>query len=171
MAISNEILSKIKVDFYRGSDNQTLLFYNQGQEELFWYWFKKNAIKYEPKDKLQVNKLKEGIIPSRCFGNSQVMAYKKDKDYCEGFVEVKEDFIFHGFNVHGIFAEDYTIAKNPKHFKYSGGKLPSEYYGIIIPRDFMIKENKQLIDENDATIPFLIYKYFLAQNYILIKLT
>jgi len=166
MAISNIILSQIKGDFYRGSDTLTLIFNNQEEENLFWSWFKENAVKYKFKDKLEYNTLMDRIIPSRCFGNSQVIALKMEKDYGEGFVKVEGNFILHGFNIHGIFAEDYTIAKSPQSFKDTGGKLPSEYYGIIIPKDFMTEENKQLIDENDTNIPFLISKYFLALNNI-----
>ncbi|WP_319503755.1 hypothetical protein [Bacteroides graminisolvens] len=128
--------------------------------EDFFIWFFENAYVFDVSSTLDEAILNDRkIIESRCFGNSQYIANKYRKGYLEGFIlySTYDIYIPHGFNMHDEKVEDYTLAPND---------LSSEYYGIIIPIDFVLKYNGKDIDSPSANASLLV-EYYREQTKLL----
>jgi len=103
-------------------------------------------------------------ILGRCFGNSQAITLSENIDYFEGFMKCNDNFILHGFNVYNNEVIDYTVNSNKCKFKDRDGNLPSEYYGIKINKNIIIKYNKDLIKEKSLNIRPLLKKLFELES-------
>ena len=112
-----------------------------GEEEIFMEWFLENANVYTNIEKIFTFEqiYDENIKKNRCFGNSQYITNKCNKTYAEGFILypfnqnlLPDRYIIHGFNLENEIVLDYTLNKVilPEY-------LPKEYFGIIIPKEFI----------------------------------
>lgn len=158
MGINREILNEIKTDFYTGPDNQVL---NIEDKDPFWEWFMENANGFDIcKDFVDLY-TNESNLTGNCFGNSLKVSHEEGIDYCEGFSKVKGSFILHGFNLIDNCVIDSTGQSNPELFQDINGRLPTEYYGIIIPTDFLPEELSTSQDNNYINISSRLYDYYL----------
>lgn len=162
MSFSNQIIDEIIHNFYSGSDTQTLVL-RQSEKSNFWKWFASNVRKFSVSNYPDLNFINDSNFAGGCFGNSQIIAFKSEKEYCEGFAKVKGNFIFHGFNISNNEVEDYTVLNNKEIFYDMNGDLPNIYYGIKIPKEFIEQCNKMEIEENQLNINHLIDKFFRSK--------
>ena len=159
MAVPRQIMEKIKQDFWTSPYNE-LLDLTESESNQFLEWFGNTVNKFEISNKPDEKLINDSNIPGRCFGNSQIISINNPQEYYEGFVKSKDGFNLHGFNIKNKTVEDYTVLSNPNNFKDSNGNLPSEYYGIMIPKNFITEHNIQDIETNSYNISQLIDKYF-----------
>ncbi len=159
MPVPKKIMDKIKNDFWSSPDNE-LLDLKDSELVKFLEWFESNANKFEISNNPNKKLINKSNIPGRCFGNSQIISINNPQEYSEGFIKVKGTYNLHGFNIKDNTVEDYTVLSNPEVFKDDNGNLPTEYYGILIPKDFITKHNNHLIKINSMNIPQLIDKYY-----------
>jgi len=159
MSVPKDIMEKIRLDFWTSPDNE-LLELNNSERAGFLEWFEKTANKIWTSSNPDKRLISDSNITGRCFGNSQIIAINNPQEYCEGFMKCKDGYNLHGFNFANNAVEDYTVLSNPNDFKDNNGNLPSEYYGILIPKEFIKKHNILLIESNSIKIPQLIDKYY-----------
>jgi len=159
MTIEANVLNDIRYDFSTGPDTEENNFAN---DEPFWNWFRENTNSYYQCDIKDLAYTDESNLPGNCFGNSQRITQQDDLEYCEGFVKVNGAYIFHGFNVLNNCIIDSTIQSNPNSFIDNSGELPSEYIGVVIPKDF-VEDNASLdVTETSINQPSLLYEYYLS---------
>jgi len=165
MSISKDILNLIIHDYNSSPDNNQLSIADT-EIEKFWNWFMKNAEKYDVSKNNDESLIGEHNIAGRCFGNSQNIALKNNKSYHEGFMKSKMGFVLHAFNTNENKVEDYTALSNKdkKEFIDDNGNLPTEYYGVKIPNDFIDEHNSDGIKNNDVNISHLIGTYFKSES-------
>jgi len=156
-------MDQIMFDFHAGPDNQNLHFTRHEIND-FWNWFGAEAINYEISNDPNYNLINSSNRPGRCFGNAQVIAINNNKSYCEGFANMQGSFNLHGFNLYNEMVEDYTVLSNQGDYRDSEGRLPSEYYGILIPNEFILQHNRFDIENNHMNIPPLLADYFRAMT-------
>ena len=157
MSINEGVLNRLKRDFHQNRDDETLLFADEVEENLFWDWFQNEAEQYTISNTHNSTLIGAHNIGSRCFGNSQTICYNEDLGYCEGFVLVNDEFVFHGYNLNtdGL-VEDYTVLSNPEAF----GTVTCDYYGVKIDKDFICDNNLEVLVDGAMNIPHLLLKYY-----------
>lgn len=141
------------------------LFENDSERIAFKEWFLKEAKKYNYHTHYKYSQeLLESIIPAGCYGNGQYLAIKDKNKYVEGLVSpngtyVNDEYIPHGFNLAQKRVVDFTYKKivneTPKYLS----KLPTEYWGIEIPYDYILQESKK----NEKISPYFLHKPLLLQ--------
>jgi hypothetical protein len=158
MAISQQILDQIKYDFYTGADTQT---FDILIDDPFWEWFMNNANQYMPCQDCDALYPEDQNMAGNCFGNSQRFAVREGVEYCEGFMRVRNCFIFHGFNLFDDCVLDCTLHSNQNQFIDDNGLLPNVYYGVVIPNN--LYENNMTDDciNNPINLEHEVYNYFL----------
>lgn len=161
MAISGKIMAQIKYDFYSGADTQT---FDIPSEDPFWNWFKNNANQYLPCMDCDSRYPVDQNMAGNCFGNSQRFAVAEGLVYCEGFMHVGNYYYFHGFNLSDGCVLDCTVHNNQNQFIVATGRLPNEYYGVVIPET--LYENNLTDDNinNPINLEHEVYNYFLDTN-------
>lgn len=138
--------------------------FDNDEEDKFMEWFLENAYSFKTSSILNESIINDSkVIANRCFGNSQYIANKYNSEYVEGFILYEDSYIPHGFNLCSDRVNDFTLTKVS-----SVNKLPKEYYGIIIPIDFIIKKQREDIDLPSINTP-LIIEYFREQQSIIKK--
>jgi hypothetical protein len=109
--------------------------------------------------------LEETNYKGNCFDIAQKSHKKYNLDYCEGFLTLGDEPIYHGFNVKKNKIIDYTVKKHLSDYKSMNlGKLPSDYCGIKIPNKFIESENSKYINDDSINIPPLLYRYFKSNQ-------
>ncbi len=127
-------------------------------KKLFWKWFENKAIQL-PVIQVNTEKFASILKEARCYGNSQTIAISSNYKYYEGFLQLNDDFIPHGFNGNQSEYHDYTISAFPDNYYQNNRTLPSNYYGVLIPVEFINEYSpnvKALPNDNNS----LIYSYF-----------
>jgi len=158
MAITREILNQIKIDFYTGADTQI---FDIPIDDPFWEWFMNNANHYLPCHACDALYPVGQNMAGNCFGNSQRFSVREGIEYCEGFVRVRNSFIFHGFNLFDDCVLDCTIHSNQRHFIDDRGRLPIDYYGVVIPNNRYEDNITGDNINNPINLEHEIYNYFL----------
>lgn len=125
-------------------------FYNFGsdyEKQAFKEWFIKNAKKYtnNPFYNFEPNLIKQ-IFLSGCYGNSQYIAINTMANYVEGLVWANGTYTFneyipHGFNTINNKVVDYSYKKILQEAPRYLSKMPTEYWGIEIPKEYILSSN------------------------------
>lgn len=151
---------KIEINLYKDPWDKEMHNFAPGEEDQFMEWFLENANVYTSIEKeLTFKQLSDkNIQRNRCFGNSQYITNKYGKTYAEGFIlhpfnqELLPDhYLIHGFNLENETILDYTLNK-----VIVSEYLPKEYFGIIIPKEFIT----QNYNESDTYNKSLILDYW-----------
>ncbi len=159
MAISDETIDLIELSLEYVTEQDLII--PDDEKKKFWKWFQTNADYYEPKS---MESLQETKFSGRCFDIAQKTNKHQNIDYVEGFVELSGEAVFHGFNLENDKVADYTAKKHlSEYIQMNGNKLPSKYYGIKIPSDFIESQNSIYLNKDEFNIPFLLYEYFKMQ--------
>lgn len=151
---------KIEINLYKDPWDKEMHNFAPGEEDKFMEWFLENANVYTSIEKTFTFEqiYDENIQRNRCFGNSQYLTNKYNHTYAEGFVlypfnqELLPDhYLIHAFNLENETVLDYTLNKviTPKY-------LPKEYFGIIIPKEFITHN----YNESDTYNKSLILDYW-----------
>jgi hypothetical protein len=156
--MTNEQLVQIKSDFMTGMDQETLQL-SPDSVDVFWAWFRNNAVLCHPAEIEYDKYVDEMILRSRCFGNAQHLHLTEGWDYFEGFFKVKGSFILHGFNLVGANVLDLTVLTNQADFLDHNQTLPFEYLGINIPSEF-VKTNAEEIGKHKHYNTSRLLSYF-----------
>ena len=112
MALTDEQIRKIRSGIENYSNQE--LDIPDNEKDDFWKWVKKDANLYQPASLDNIENLN---YTGRCFDVAQKVYKKKHKDYYEGFYELNNEIIFHGFNVANGNVEDYTLKRDLDKFK------------------------------------------------------
>ena len=158
MTISREKLTELQTDFYTGPDCQDLIIESK---DPFWNWFMENANPYDLCEEFKEMFIEEDIIPGNCYGNSTKLAHREGLDYCEGFTKVKGINIFHSFNLFDNCVIDCTVQNNQQTFADTNGEIPREYYGVVIPDEFLPTQSTDSQSRDYLNLSPLIYSYYL----------
>lgn len=151
---------KIDINQYKDPWDKEMHNFALGEEDKFMEWFLENANVYTFIEKVFTFEqiYDKNIKINRCFGNSQYITNKYNKTYAEGFILypfnqklLPDHYLTHGFNLENETVLDYTLNKviSPEY-------LPKEYFGIIIPKEFII----QNYNESDTYNKSLILDYW-----------
>ena len=84
MSLNEGVLNRIKHDFHQNRDDETLIFADEVEENLFWAWFQSEAEQYTISNTPNSSLIGAHNIGARCFGNgnSQTICCNEDLDYC-----------------------------------------------------------------------------------------
>lgn len=140
-------------------------FKNEDEEQEFKEWFKKTAKHYPVNDHYHFSpQLLQKVIPSGCYGNGQYLSINNDIKYAEGIVcpyetHASGEYISHGFNIKNNNVVDYTYKKITKKSPHHLPKMPSEYWGVEIPKDFIVSSMK----EKEQDTPYSFHRPLLLQ--------
>ena len=160
MPISKALLQDITYQFYAGSGHNDL---KVEREDTFWDWFQKTATYYPINNDYKVEQKDKDILEGNCFGNSQSNAVSNNKEYYEGFVKIKAEWILHAFNVNEERkVEDITVKNNEENFIKKYDNLNYDYYGINIPRDYLNENLPTDIKDSFLNKTALIYNFYTS---------
>lgn len=130
-------------------DHDPFYKFNNNDEKLaFKEWFIGNAKKYTNYRSYNFEPdLIKQVILSGCYGNGQYIAIKTKAQYAEGLVMANGTYTFneyipHGFNIINNKVIDYSykkiLLKTPQYLP----KMPTQYFGIEIPKEYILTHNK-----------------------------
>ena len=153
---------RIDINQYKDPWDKEMHNFAPGEENKFMEWFLDNANIYTSIDKgfTFEQTSDKNIQRNRCFGNSQYITNRYNKTYAEGFINYPFNeflpfdinrYLIHGFNLENETVLDYTLNK-----VIMPECLPKEYFGIIIPKEFII----QNYNESDTYNKSLILDYW-----------
>lgn len=147
-------------------DNQFYSFESEDEKQTFKKWFIDNAVHYSVDNqyKFDSNILSE-IIPGGCYGNGQYISLNLKIGYVEGLVlpngyYVFDEYIPHGFNIINGKVIDYTYKKITKETPHYLPKMPTEYWGIEIPLEYLYANNSDNMEEPPVFHRPLLLQYW-----------
>lgn len=149
MSVPYFVMVKIRSDLRTSPDIERMINYGWNNEkiEAFLIWFQQKAKKLDISSNINTNPINcENIKIATCFGNAQYISIKYNLLYYEGFAYKNAElgdpgYFLHGFNMQDDRVKDFTFLCNK-----NNSKLPTEYYGILIPRKCIIKHNGPQLD-------------------------
>lgn len=128
------------------------IFNNDDEKLAFKKWFIENANKYEINSFYKyASDLLGQVILSGCYGNGQYISIKTDAHYVEGLVLANGTYTFneyipHGFNIIDNKVIDYSYKKILLEAPQYLSKMPTQYFGIEIPKEYILTQNKIIGD-------------------------
>jgi len=158
MALTDQQLNDIRDEVYLGPIHNNI---PVERNDPFWTWFQENAEVFFVNPAYNIHETDENMHSGNCFGNSQSNSVRSHKDYAEGFVTAGYELIFHGFNINeNNQVEDITVQNNLANFTDNYNNLPDEYYGIIIPQEYLNENLPEDIGDNFFNKDALIFEYY-----------
>lgn len=161
MAIPEEMIRQFRASIENEFKGEQLVI-PEADKESFWNWFQNNALAMGT---VPLDSLEETQFRGICFDIGQKIQKSKSIDYCEGFLLLGDEPVYHGYNLKDNKVLDYTAKKHLMDYKKMNlNKLPSEYYGVIIPKDFIEAENSEFLEGDQINLPPLLYKFFKSMK-------
>ena len=129
------------------NDYQFYSFENEDEKQAFKKWFIDNAEHYSIDKQYKFEpKILSEMIPGGCYGNGQYISSILNIGYVEGLVlpngrYVFDEYIPHGFNIINGKVIDYSYKKITEENPYHLPEMPTEYWGIEIPSEYLSINN------------------------------
>ena len=105
------------------------------------------------------------MIPGGCYGNGQYISSILNIGYVEGLVlpngrYVFDEYIPHGFNIINGKVIDYSYKKITEENPYHLPEMPTEYWGIEIPSEYLSINNSDKTKKTSVFHRPLLLQYW-----------